>query len=149
MILENFISTHKSNLNVLWFFWFSRLCVWTNWKHCPMSKNTITKLNGIHRICAKLTYTFWYIDMSDKTASYGTTLDFITFFWVFSYIIDDYWCLNCCIFTIKLSQIVCESLCQMTASYGMLFDLIEFFMQFSVIWLQILRLIFHNFTQTV
>ena len=45
------------------------------------------------------------IFMPDVTAIYGTPLDFIAFFWVFSYIIDEYSCLKYCIFT-KLSQIM-------------------------------------------
>ena len=44
--------------------------------------------------------------MSDVTAIYGTPLDFIVFFWIFSYNFDDYLCLNYCILT-KLSQIAC------------------------------------------
>ena len=51
-------------------------------------------------------HTFWSIDKLDVTAIYGKPLDFIAFFWVFSYIIDDHSFLKCCIST-KLSQIVC------------------------------------------
>ena len=44
-------------------------------------------------------------EMSDVTASYETTLDFIAFFLIFSYIIDDHSYLKYCIPT-KFSQIV-------------------------------------------
>ena len=56
-------------------------------------------------MCVWSIYTFWYIDMPDVTAIYGTPYDFMAFFWLFSYIIIDHSCLNCCIF-IKLSLIV-------------------------------------------
>ena len=44
--------------------------------------------------------------MPDVSARYGKCFNFIEFFWVFSYIIDEYSCLKYCIFT-KLLQIVC------------------------------------------
>ena len=40
-----------------------------------------------------------------RCESYGTPLDFIAFFWVFSYTIDEHSCLKYCILT-KLSQMV-------------------------------------------
>ena len=53
-----------------------------------------------------LVRTFWYIDMPDVTANYGTLFWFYCVFWVFSYIFYDYSCLNCWIST-RLSLIVC------------------------------------------
>ena len=64
-------------------------------------------------------------------------LDFIAFFWVFSYIIDDLSCLNCFIST-KLSQIVCLInvyilLCQYSKCYGRLSNLMCFFGNFHIL----------------
>ena len=51
--------------------------------------------------------------------------DFVAFFWVFSYIIDEYSCLKYCIFT-KHSQIVCQ-MPNVTAGYGWFSDSIVVF----------------------
>ena len=72
------------------------------------------------------------------TASYGMPFDFIAFFWIFSYIIDEHSYLDCCIFT-KLSQIICLMctfwfICipNVTAGYGRFSDLIAFFGHFYI-----------------
>ena len=54
-------------------------------------QKNITKMNGIcvwqdivspnfHKICVLLMYTFWFIDMPDMNACYGSSLDSIEFF---------------------------------------------------------------------
>ena len=56
-------------------------------------------------MCVKSIRIFLYIDLPDVTASYGRPFDFIAFFWVFSYTIDEYSCLKYFIFN-KLLQFV-------------------------------------------
>ena len=69
--------------------------------------------------------------MPDVTANYGRPFDFIEFFWLFSQIIDDHSCLNCCIST-KLSQIVCLvtlhilNIPNVTTGYGRFSDLNDY-----------------------
>ena len=59
-----------------------------------MSDKDITIMNGIcvllhisslnfHRMCVQSIYTFWYIDMSDVTANYGTIEFIIAFLHIF------------------------------------------------------------------
>ena len=59
-----------------------------------------------HRIWVQSIHTFWHIKIPVSTASYATPFDFIKFFLVFSYIIDDHSYLNCRIST-KLLLIAC------------------------------------------
>ena len=63
-------------------------------------------MNGISAECVSLIHTFWYFNLPDVTARYGMPFDFITFFWVFSYILDDHTRLNFCVST-KLWLISC------------------------------------------
>ena len=83
--------------------WF--YCVFWVFSHIT-DKMSVSSPN-FHRMCVLSIHTFWYINMSGVTASYGALCDFIVFFfWVFSHIIDYYSCRNGFIFT-KLLQNVC------------------------------------------
>ena len=86
--------------------------------------------------------------MPEVTASYGTPLDLIAFFWVFSYIIDDHSRLTYCIFT-KLSQIVYlinihNLVCQLPKCNCRFSNLIAFFWEFSYTTTYLKR---YNFTK--
>ena len=75
------------------------------WSIFWQKKATISSLN-FHRLCILSIHTFWYIYMPDVTACYGTSSDFIVFFWKLNAKFDDYSYLKCCI-DIKLSLIMC------------------------------------------
>ena len=99
--------------------------------------------------------TFFYNKISDVTASNGTLLDFIEFFWVFSYITNNHSCLKHCIIT-KLSRIVClintyiliywHARCSHKLRKALWFN--WFFRNFNV-WYVILHQTFINFVKSL
>ena len=73
-----------------------------NERHLRLVTQNITKLS--QKVCLINTYILMYWN-SICNCKLWNALWFYCFFWVFSYIIDDHSCLNCCIYT-KHSQIV-------------------------------------------
>ena len=83
---------------------------------------------------------YWYVKMPDVPASYGTPFDFIAFFKVFSYIIDEHSCLNCLIFTKNSYIVTTIHVCSIVFSpifhrlYDVIFNQYTHFDMFSLLY---------------
>ena len=92
VILDDFSKIHRLLRRTDFFIFQFYFLV--GWQHCFVCEKNTTNMNGIcvwkyislpnfHRLCVWWIHSFWYVDMPDVTATYGTPLDFVAFWFIF------------------------------------------------------------------